>query len=1059
MKLSIRIPTITILISIFFSLPGLFAQETDTGDRLSFVRDLIDNNGLLLVWGQENDQNIYNIQQRIYNLDMTEPDTGERLNRNEIISDSVITGNRQIAVATGNFLGNHYKHFVAAWAGPEQSVTVSIPDIDPETLAWTQAERISIPGPLIDSGLQKIQLATGDFYGDDRSDEFVAAYTGADSTIHLKLYSFSPESLSPILQDSNQSEALFMIDFTRHDKWKIFTGDFNGNGYHEIALVFVKVVNGNDWTITTTIYSVGSDGSFNEETSLDFFDSPGYFVSEINIAGASGNFNQDPDHDFAVGFSLSDTENFNDPDTWIQVFDVQDDLSTISSSEDNRIDAGTFNINEMNPINVAAGDLNGNARDEVVLAGSGTSRIYTVTDQLVPEFKRSVGAPSFSTNSQGDEDYFLAVGDMNGSGSAEIVTAASDLQGFVGGTQSFEIMVISLNDSLNSSSTIAHRQNEVEVSSDAGSYRNFAIALGDFSGNRTRLGDPTHYTRTAVLQPSVVLNAPPVHYDILNTSVFDMSGCYPDQNCGFSSTYTETSSTEESVSVEFHEDWGASVGVELTAPGSKTKVTATYGEKFSNKSTQGQTTVISSSRTSEGDDWIYANTYDLDLYEYPVYEGENPDPIGYYAVSVPSNIRPLWIEGKDDEKLGNQYRPNHETGNILSYPSYESEADTLNIDGMVVIFPEQTVGATGNSTVSVEQSTFTENDVTESWEAGGSFEQSIGETADFYGLELGFHVNWGGSYNRGEILNQTVNVGSSTLMQADFGQIISEIGGSGTYYIEPFAYWSVNGALVLDYKVDIPEGNNFWRDNYDAPDVGFSMPWRYDQNKNLPLPDNNTDYLTRTRDIVLSEPDPSQGDDVRVAARIRNMGLEDLTLPTSVEFYLGDPASGGQFIGEAETAGAIPARSSVNVAVDWQIPGDLQLDNARIYAAISAESIPSGDIHDNNNVAWAPVISLGLSTSNTQSESTIPEKVALYDAYPNPFNPSATIEFSLPQLSNVRLEVYDVTGRRIALIMDEQRREGLHSVQFDASGLSTGIYFYRLTTEQFSETKKMTLIK
>jgi len=89
----------------------------------------------------------------------------------------------------------------------------------------------------------------------------------------------------------------------------------------------------------------------------------------------------------------------------------------------------------------------------------------------------------------------------------------------------------------------------------------------------------------------------------------------------------------------------------------------------------------------------------------------------------------------------------------------------------------------------------------------------------------------------------------------------------------------------------------------------------------------------------------------------------------------------------------------------------------------------------------------------------IPNHYALKQNYPNPFNPSTTIEYALPKAGNVKLVVYDIMGREVATLVDEFKQAGIYNVQFDASGLSSGVYFYRIETKDFNQTKKMLIIK
>jgi hypothetical protein len=83
----------------------------------------------------------------------------------------------------------------------------------------------------------------------------------------------------------------------------------------------------------------------------------------------------------------------------------------------------------------------------------------------------------------------------------------------------------------------------------------------------------------------------------------------------------------------------------------------------------------------------------------------------------------------------------------------------------------------------------------------------------------------------------------------------------------------------------------------------------------------------------------------------------------------------------------------------------------------------------------------------------------LQDNYPNPFNPSTEIRFSLAENVNVNLKVYDMSGKEVAVLVNEMKTAGEHSIMFNASGLSSGTYFYKLTAGSVEQVKKMTLVK
>ena len=91
--------------------------------------------------------------------------------------------------------------------------------------------------------------------------------------------------------------------------------------------------------------------------------------------------------------------------------------------------------------------------------------------------------------------------------------------------------------------------------------------------------------------------------------------------------------------------------------------------------------------------------------------------------------------------------------------------------------------------------------------------------------------------------------------------------------------------------------------------------------------------------------------------------------------------------------------------------------------------------------------------------SNTPDKFSLSQNYPNPFNPVTNINFALPKAGNVRLVVFDMTGREVAVLVNGIYASGTYKVDYDASSLASGVYFYRLVTESFTDVKKMMLIK
>ncbi len=96
---------------------------------------------------------------------------------------------------------------------------------------------------------------------------------------------------------------------------------------------------------------------------------------------------------------------------------------------------------------------------------------------------------------------------------------------------------------------------------------------------------------------------------------------------------------------------------------------------------------------------------------------------------------------------------------------------------------------------------------------------------------------------------------------------------------------------------------------------------------------------------------------------------------------------------------------------------------------------------------------------DVDNQKLYPRKFSLSQNYPNPFNPTTNIGFRIANFGFVSLKVYDVLGREVATLINEEKFPGEYEIKFDASHLSSGIYFYKLQTEKYSSTKKMILLK
>ncbi|MBK9097962.1 MAG: T9SS type A sorting domain-containing protein [bacterium] len=101
----------------------------------------------------------------------------------------------------------------------------------------------------------------------------------------------------------------------------------------------------------------------------------------------------------------------------------------------------------------------------------------------------------------------------------------------------------------------------------------------------------------------------------------------------------------------------------------------------------------------------------------------------------------------------------------------------------------------------------------------------------------------------------------------------------------------------------------------------------------------------------------------------------------------------------------------------------------------------------------------GATSVEEISDNVLPEQFYLAQNYPNPFNPSTKIQFRIVGSGFVSLKVFDVLGNEVATLISEEKPAGAYQFNFDASNLSSGVYFYKLTSGNLSETRKMILLR
>jgi hypothetical protein len=194
--------------------------------------------------------------------------------------------------------------------------------------------------------------------------------------------------------------------------------------------------------------------------------------------------------------------------------------------------------------------------------------------------------------------------------------------------------------------------------------------------------------------------------------------------------------------------------------------------------------------------------------------------------------------------------------------------------------------------------------------------------------------------------------------------------------------------------------------------------------------------------------------------------------------YLGDPALRVyQSIPVSPTFSSDPNNSQVIiVTVSGQplnnCPVAVSLDDSLIEVAVTdlagravfTKPLSSGLIYNVSVNKPGFTVSRGylsgsIATDVDDDPSSLPRQFALNQNYPNPFNPSTVISFDLPQRANVSLVIFNLLGQEVARLIDRELPAGDHSITWNADSNAAGLYFYRLLAGDFSETKKMVLLK
>lgn len=1003
--------------------------------------------------------------------------------------------------ATGDLNADGQDNIVAAWEGPDHTVTLMIPQIDTTNLQRTGAwygsvQDYGVPKMFYDSTKfadnhvkNIIRVATGQF-DNDAAKEFVVAYwadTGDTTGGPVQLVFYKMMNGTPTPTDSIQVGDIrpFQTKYpgilSETNLFDIAVGDFDGDGVDEVAVVDVEPgsTNGSSygWNLMAHIVRKNSNSGLWE----DFVDSQqpitgeayNYSITLGRLSLAAGDFNGDGRDNLVCAYekySISD-QSYN---IYMQPLNIDitgQDITTYSA-----VSLISGNSGWGYSVDLSSGDYNYDGIDELLLNTKGMVSVYGFNNNDMSAGFKHIITANVSNYYQEDNrrSALLTDTDLPYSDSlkADLVTSSIE-SNFLCQVRDYQSTTNSI---FNNPTASIYDPGSINL------YRWVMIA-GDLNGDAVHLGTPKRTTVSDIVQPLVILNTPPIHYDIFNNTVYDVNGCFQSGSpCDFSATYMNAQDTTMEVSTEVSADWAASqsitgtVSTALPIPVSASitgSLDRSYGKGFSkvNGSTSSYKVSITSSAIAE--DRIYATISSYNILEYPTYS--KGKLVGHVAVVVPiisglKNLQNTWFSGKSE--YARNYLPDHEVGNILSYP------ETATLPPGATLFGQGGFSGGGSSTWEMSGTStndwellFSSSKITERTRtAYQTLDRSVSAdlSVDFGAVNVDLEGDMSDSYDKNSISTQKTTVQTESGLKVHLGAIDDSFLGSSTYTVSPYVYWDKAGALVLDYTAspDPPSGvTSWWLQQYGSkPDLTFNLPWFYDQQKGIGSTDPQL-QKEETRDIIFNPVNPKPGDIVSIYAKVDNYSMTDMSTGSTLKFYYGDPRNGGTLITNENGVSsvnvpAIQARKSAVIELaNWKVPADLT-NQSKIYAEVDGDNAIS-EVHEDNNIAWN-LINPNAPTSTAiagQGNPAKPAHISLEQNYPNPFNPTTTISYSLVKAQNVTLKIYDVLGREVATLIQGKQTSGTHRVEFDASRLASGLYFYRLYTKGYMLTKKMILIK
>jgi hypothetical protein len=800
-----------------------------------------------------------------------------------------------------------------------------------------------------------VQVQSGNF-DTDMQKEFVVAYWAKDGTgnafVNLTVYDVDDtlgvfEKGSIMDQPVPEPPEMNLCE-DRTYLFDIECGDFDDDGIDEILLGGREPANPTGWQLFASVYTYNPvNGALSAKVKKIIYTSTENQLITVNLA--SGHFTTAAKDLAVAGFYQVPTSW---PDTLsytIIPIEINDSLNEILTGalvtqKQDTLDQGCYSRIST----LVAEDINYDGKDEIISAFSHnrstmtTFKIYQMIedlnlsvwadlDSIADKYHACIAVGNIRKELDEDPPYMEVI--LNNSAHPNYFSYIYRLEYDNEGAFTEAVLLYDHIDGIYAFSTEPYQIAELDAN--------------------INIGSPSRFSATEILQPLVILNAPPIHFDVFNDQIYDLCSSYNENDPQFIASYLKESSQLTELETEINRDWAlstsVSAGFSFWGVSVSSHFSQTWGEKFSKVDNTTTKITVSIAVDAIEDDRIYAIVMDYDIWEYPIYV--NNVLKAHALVVEPNAIENRWFPSKSWS--GQSYIPEHEVGNILSYREYP----LLSNNPMLA---EKIKGDYNNSFVLDANSSY-------GWELQfDDFQSSQSSTTKEYTRDWGASVSgWGfgfsisGNYHKEDINTQRTAVATGLNLSVHLDGIDMGIGEVG-YIVTPYAYWANNGALVVDYAAKpelAPIGGTptWWQVHYeDLADPAFILPWRYDPEKGYSLQEE--EKRQQTKDLQFYPADPKDGDNVTIEARIHNFSLIPTPGLIGVRFYLGDPDSGGVLLEnissetEVFTNQAIAARGTETVQFTWTIDAGTGTF-PRIYAVIDEDNQLS-EIHENNNKSW-----------------------------------------------------------------------------------------------------------